>query len=165
MAEDSVIAVLLENLDRAYDQKSWHGPNLRGSVRGLTAAQAAWRPAPGRKSVAEQVVHAAYWKYAARRRLCGDPRGSFPLKGNNWFPVADDLTAAGWRGHLALLESEHAALRAGVAAYDPEKLNQAVPAASGPTTARALILGVAAHDLYHAGQIQLLRRLREAQSV
>jgi hypothetical protein len=152
-----VLGLLLENLDRAYDMTSWHGPNLRGAIRGVTAAQAAWRPAPGRHSVAEQVLHAAYWKHTARRRLLGDPRGSFPLKGSNWFRVPDDLDDPRWREFIRLLDAEHRALREAVAGFDPARLDDVPP--GNKTTARALILGVAAHDLYHAGQIQLLNRL------
>jgi hypothetical protein len=96
---DAETALLLEMIDQAYDKKSWHGPNLRGSVRGLSARQAAWRPASDRHSIAEQVVHAAYWKYTVRRRLRDDPRGSFPLKGSNWFPVPEDLVDPDWRTH------------------------------------------------------------------
>src|SRR6516162_1988227 len=78
------INILEHLLDESYEKKAWHGPNLKGSIRGLTALQAAWRPSPRRHSIAEQVIHAAYWKYAVRRRLRGDLRGSFPLKGSNW---------------------------------------------------------------------------------
>ncbi|MFQ5411533.1 MAG: DinB family protein, partial [Phycisphaerae bacterium] len=69
------IALLLQNLDAAYDKAAWHGPNLKGSVRGLRVAQAVWRPRPKRHNIAEIVVHAAYWKYAVRRRLRGEKRG------------------------------------------------------------------------------------------
>ena len=60
---------LLMIIDQAYDRVSWHGTNLRGSIRGLSAKDAAWRPRPGRHNIWEVVVHAAYWKYAVRRRL------------------------------------------------------------------------------------------------
>jgi hypothetical protein len=64
MARDtSPVELLVRLLDQAYDRKSWHGPNLRGSIRGLDPAVAAWRPAPGRHCIWEIVVHAAYWKY------------------------------------------------------------------------------------------------------
>src|SRR5439155_13363402 len=72
-------------LERAYDHKSWHGTNLRGSIRGLTPRLAAWRPAAGRHNIWELVVHAAYWKYAARRWLSGDEDLSFPLAGSNFW--------------------------------------------------------------------------------
>ena len=70
---------LLAFMDAAYDRTSWHGTNLRGSIRGLTVRQAAWRPSPKRHNIWELVVHAAYWKYTALRRLSGARRGSFPL--------------------------------------------------------------------------------------
>ena len=66
---------LLHALDRAYDTTSWHGPNLRGAIRGVTHEQAARRPGEGRNSLWELVVHCAYWKYTVRRRLRGEKRG------------------------------------------------------------------------------------------
>src|SRR2546422_7998333 len=72
------IEVLLDAIDLAFDHRAWHGPNLRGSIRGVTSREAAWRPGSGRHNIWELVVHAAYWKYAARRRLRGDRRGAFP---------------------------------------------------------------------------------------
>jgi hypothetical protein len=152
------IQILLDLIDRAYDRKSWHGPNLRGAIRGLDAARASWRPGPGRHCIAEQVTHAAYWKYAARRVLRGDKRGSFPLRGSNWFPAPARLTPAEWREYTRLLDAEHKELRAAVAELSPEGLSR-VPG-EGKFTRQALVQGVAAHDLYHAGQIQLLKRLQ-----
>jgi uncharacterized damage-inducible protein DinB len=152
------IAVLLHQLDESYVKKAWHGPNLRGAIRGLSAEQAAWRPAPGRHSIAEHVLHAAYWKYAVRRRLRGDARGSFPLKGSNWFPVSDELSTSEWKSHVALLEAEHLALRDVISGFPPERLFDL--AEGGKVTNLMLISGIATHDVYHAGQIQLLKRLQ-----
>jgi len=152
--------MLLRILDAAYDRKSWHGTNLRGSLRGVTARQAAWRPAPQRHNIWELVVHAAYWKYAAQRRLTGARRGSFPLKGSNWFMRAQEVSERSWRGDVALLESMHRSLRSAVAAMPPREVTR-IP--RGSTVSNfALLTGVAAHDLYHAGQIQLLKRLQDA---
>jgi uncharacterized damage-inducible protein DinB len=151
------IALLLDLLDQAYDKKAWHGPGLRGALRGLGAAQASWRPGPRRRSIADIAVHAAYWKYAVRRRLRGDKRGSFPLKGSNWFTLAEPLHEPQWRQYLALLQAQHGALREAVADVPVERLHQ-VSAGSKWTTV-FLITGIAAHDVYHAGQIQLLKRL------
>lgn len=157
MAAD--VARLLSLLDAAYDRKSWHGTNLRGSVRGLSARHAAWRPAPDRHNVWELVVHAAYWKYAAFRRLTGLKRGSFPLKGSNWFARGDRADDRAWREDLALLDHTHKTLRAAVAKLSPADLDHT---ARGSTLSNfALLSGVAAHDLYHAGQIQLLKRLQK----
>jgi hypothetical protein len=150
-------APLLAIIDAAYDQRSWHGPNLRGSLRGVTPAQAAWRPGPGRHNVWELLVHAAYWKYIGVRRLTGAKRGSFELKGSNWFTREGAPTPAAWRADLELLERSHRAFRDTVAALTPRELAQR-PAGSEFDNFQ-LVSGVAAHDLYHAGQIQLLKRL------
>ena len=151
-------ALLLRMLDEGYDKKAWHGPNLKGSIRGLSAEQAAWRPHPNRHSIAENVVHCAYWKYAVRRRLCGEKRGSFPLKGSNWFALPEPLSESTWRELTALLENQHRLLRAEVVAFPIERLDE-VPE-GGKVSFASQLLGIAAHDVYHAGQIQLLKRLQ-----
>jgi hypothetical protein len=154
------IRLLLTILDGAYDHVSWHGTNLKGSVRRVTPQQAAWRPAPGRHNVWEIVVHAAYWKYAVRRRLIGQARGSFPLKGSNWFVRPVEATAGAWRADLELLDEMHRVLREAIAALPPRDVYR-TPKGSKVSNL-ALLSGVAAHDLYHAGQIQLLKRLSAA---
>jgi uncharacterized damage-inducible protein DinB len=155
---DPEVALLLRILDEAYEKRAWHGPNLKGSVRGLSAAQADWRPRPDRHSIADIVVHAAYWKYAVRRRLRGDRRGSFPLKGSNWFALPMPLTEEAWQQYRGLLDAEHKALRASVAGLPYAELHQT--AAGSNVRNSTLIYGVAAHDVYHTGQIQLLKHLR-----
>lgn len=150
--------MLLELIDEAFEKRAWHGPNLRGVLRGVTAEEAAWRPAPGRHNIWELTVHAAYWKYAVRRRITGAKRGSFTLDGSNWFARPDgDASEAAWKRDVALLVSEHKQLRAVVADYlrDTRK-----PAEKYLFQIR----GIAMHDLYHAGQIQILKRLFAATS-
>lgn len=151
--------LLLRMLDEAFDHRSWHGPNLRGSLRGLSPQEAAWRPQPGRHNIWELAVHAAYWKYAVRRRLLGEKRGSFPLKGSNWFerPLPGGDGSAQWQADLALLLATHRQLREAVAQLEPDRLS--APLSGGKTGALELIIGIASHDLYHAGQIQLLKRM------
>ena len=144
-------------LDEAYDHRSWHGTNLRGAIRGLTLEVAAWRPHPSRHNIWETVVHAAYWKYAVRRRLTDAAKATFPLKGSNWWTRPGRGTSVEWRADLALLAAEHRQLREAVAACRPARLSRG-PSGS-PFTYAALVRGAAAHDLYHAGQIQLLKRL------
>lgn len=150
------LKTLLFLVDTAYDRASWHGPNLRGALRGVTPHQAAWRPAATRHNIWELIVHAAYWKYVAWRRLTGAERASFGLEGSNWIR-RDGGTQSDLRRDLVLLETTHRTLRAAVAAVDPRLLDKRPP--KGSATTRALITGIAAHDLYHAGQIQLLKRL------
>ncbi len=150
---------LLALVDEGFDRKAWHGTTLLGAVRGIKADVAAWRPAPGRHNIWELTVHAAYWKYAVRRLLTGEQRGAFALAGSNWFtrPAAG---APAWPADVRLLIDEHKRLRA-VIAQLPERtlaIDKNFPGKQyGPGF---VIRGIAAHDLYHAGQIQLIKRLQ-----
>jgi|SRR5208282_4256140 len=147
-------AIILALLDEAFAKKTWHGPNLRQSLKGVTAKQAAWRPEPGRHSIWEETLHAAYWKYAVRRRLEDGQRSSFVLKGSNFFarPEKGKATEAAWRADRTILENEHRALLQAVRkALQSPKAKKHLP----------MLYGVAFHDVYHAGQIRLLRRLQE----
>jgi DinB superfamily len=154
----SEIHVLLEIVSRAYNRRSWHGTNLRGSIRGLTAAEAAWRPGADRHNIWELVLHAAYWKYAVWRRLSGSRKGSFPLKGSNWFDRSDPRKAKLWKDDVSLLDRTHRLLHEAIGKLSQEDLRGPVPGST--VTNFELVAGIAAHDLYHAGQIQLLKRLR-----
>ncbi len=145
---------LLASLRQAFDGRSWHGPNVRGALRGLTPEQAFFRPGPGRHSVHDLVLHVAYWKYVARRRLTGEKRGSFPVAGSNFFPEPKVRDARAVRAAVDLLAREHAALVETVRALPEE----AFEARHGRWSAAEMIAGVAAHDLYHAGQMQLVKR-------
>lgn len=148
-------ALLLALLEEGYSKKTWHGPNLRQSLKGVSAKQAAWRPGPGRHNIWEIALHAAYWKYAVRGRLEGGKRGSFVLKGSNFFarPEKGKATGAAWRADRAILENEHREL---------EKTIRAILKTSQAKKRLPMLYGVAFHDVYHAGQIRLLRRLMEA---
>src|SRR5580692_8328759 len=141
-ANDLVLALL----DEGYSSKTWHGPNLRQSLKGVSASQAAWRPAPGRPNIWALTFHAAYWTYALRRRIEGGKRGSFILKGSNVVarPEKGIATEAAWRTDLALLEREHEALEAAIRrVLKTPRAKKLLPS----------LYGVAFHDIYHAGQI------------
>lgn len=152
------INLLLRIFDAAYSKRSWHGTNLRGSLRGMTAHEALWRPSSERHNAWELMLHAAYWKYTVRRRLRGDDRGSFALKGSDWFPREERLGEEQWKQELKILENEHRALRQAIAELRPADLTVFVGGSKNDNA--TMIYGVAAHDLYHAGQIQLIKKLR-----
>lgn len=153
------LRLLLRLLDQGFDHAAWHGPTLGGAIRGLTARQAAWRPGKGRHNVWEIVLHTAYWKYAVRRRLTGGPLGAFPREGSNWLPLPSKVDEPHWRADVRLLKDEHRKLRRSVAALPPAVLGRRL--GKKRWTYSETIHGVAMHDLYHAGQIQLVKRLRE----
>jgi hypothetical protein len=146
--------LILTLLDQAYQKKTWHGPNLKQSIKAVTAKEAAWRPDRKRHNIWELTLHAAYWKYVVRRRIEGGTRGSFALEGSNFFarPEAGKNNEKAWRADRELLEREHKSLRAAAA--------RVLKTRRGIKLAR-ILYGVALHDVYHAGQIRLLRRLRE----
>lgn len=151
------VPLLLRILDEAYEKKAWHGPNLRGTLRGVGAQQAAWRPAPDRHNVWELALHAAYWKYAGWRRLTGEKRGAFPVKGSNWFLRPEAATEKAWRADLALLDEQHRRFRSAVEKIPARRLSSV--SRGSRHRIDTLVYGIAAHDAYHAGQIQLLKRL------
>ncbi len=149
--------VLLHALDHAYDKTSWHGPNLRGAIRGLSHIEAARRPAKGRHNVWELALHCAYWKYTVRRRLLGEKRGSFPLQGSNFFARDAKDGAAQWKSDVALLDAVHRSLREAVKRFPATRWGERVKGSRW--TYRDTVAGAAAHDLYHAGQMRLVKVL------
>ena len=146
--------LLFTMLAEGFTRPAWHGPNLRQSLKGVRAKQAAWRPAHGRHNIWELALHCAYWKHVVRRKIEGRRCGSFVLKGRNFFtrPVKGKATEAAWRSDLALLEKEHRALQQSV-----RRVLKTTP----PRRLLRMLYGIAFHDVYHAGQIRLLRRLME----
>ena len=144
---------LVTLLDEAFDKKSWHGPNLRGAIRGVTAEQAAWRPRPGAHNIWEFTLHAAYWKYVVWRRITRVKRGSFAVAGSNFFERPVELSELAWKKDVEILVAAHRDLR--------ETVAKLVPQASRPALLH-MIRGAALHDVYNAGQIRLLRRLLQS---
>ena len=96
-------------------------------------------------------------RYVAWRRLTGSKRGSFPLEGSNWMSRPQEASAKAWKADIQLLADMHRTLRDAVAALRPADL--ARKPKGSKVTNLVLVTGVAAHDLYHAGQIQLIKRL------
>ncbi len=152
---DQRIELLLDNLDRAYDTKAWHGTTLRGALRGLDPQAALWRPQSDRRNIWEYVLHAAYWKYIVRRKLATDPGPAFDRGPSNFPSPPEVATAAALKQDIAFLKRQHQLLRQRIAEFPAAQLDRS----AGEVSFAAMILGVAAHDLYHAGQIQLLKRL------
>jgi len=154
---DNAVRLLLEMFDQAYMAPAWHGTPLKGSIRGITARQARWRPGPQRHCIWDLVLHTAYWKCMVRRRLLRDPEISFPRDGNNWFELPRPADEAAWRRDRALLDEQHRLLRRAIVALRTTELGRRGWRSKWPV--KAEVYGIASHDLYHAGQIQILKRL------
>jgi hypothetical protein len=152
--------LVLRLLDEGFDREAWHGPNLMGALRGLDAEAALWRPAPGRHNAWEVALHCAYWKQRVRSRLVDVPREKFPHPGRDWPSLPLEPADATWREDLELLRRTHRALREAVASLDDTELARPLSGLKWPRIRSAA--GIAMHDVYHAGQIRLLRRLAQA---
>lgn len=129
-----------------------------GALRGVDATQAAWRPTPRRKSVWELALHIAYWKYTVRRHLVAGDHPRFPRSPANFPRLPDPADEPAWARDVALLRNEHDRLVEAARAFLGRRLD-AVPPGGKRWTYGELLLGIAAHDAYHTGQIQLLKRL------
>ena len=151
--------LLLENLEPRPGRGGWHGgPTPVGALRGVSAAQASWTPGPGRKSIWQLALHVAYWKYAVRRRLEGGTGARFPRTPANWPCVPDPADDGAWARDVALLRAEHKRLVVTIAAVPMSRYGVALPGGKRRTMGE-LILGIAQHDAYHTGQMQMLKRL------
>ena len=139
--------LLLDLLDRGFDKIAWHGANLTGALRGVDARTAA-RAYNGRKSIWQQALHAAYWKHRVINKLVGTQK--FGRKGSNWPVVPAEPSEKSWREDLAFLADTHRRLREAVKSADLRRADDKL---------LRMIHGVAFHDIYHAGQIKLLRRM------
>jgi len=148
---------LEEQLQRSFEGEAWHGPSLRETLDGVTAEEASRHPIPGAHSIWELVLHLAGTYSLILRRLNGDATDLSPEE--DW-PTVDAPTPANWTAALNVLRSLNQQLRAAVRGFSPDALDQLM--GNRKYSAYAQFIGVSQHDLYHAGQIVLLRRALRA---
>ena len=154
--------LLRENVQPRPGRGGWHGgPTPLGAVRGVSAEVAAWTAAPGRKNIWQLVLHIAYWKYAVRRRLDRDATASFPRTPSNWPALPDPADERRWKEDVALLRREHERLLDAIDRIPLADYGAVVPQGKRWSFGE-LIVGIAQHDAYHTGQIQMLKRLHAA---
>jgi len=143
--------VLARILDEGYGPGAWHGADFKAALADVPSDLAFWRPSPARHNIAEIALHHAYYVRDVRGRLSGQNPGPFVLAGEDWFPVSS-ASDIGWPAILETVEREQQAL-------------VAVVSASAGTLDVAgrldLVLGITCHAVYHAGQVQLLKKLAE----
>jgi uncharacterized damage-inducible protein DinB len=142
---------------RAFDGEAWHGPSVMALLNGVTAEQAAARPIPGAHSIWELTQHIRAWEGACLRRLSGDP-AQLP-DSEDWSPV-DGTSEAAWQKTRQDLVATHQQLLEAIAALDDSRLDQ--PIINDPQTKYSSVYvtlhGGVQHDLYHAGQIAILKK-------
>lgn len=154
--------LLAENVAPRPGRGAWHGgPTVVGALRGVSASDAVWRPAPGRRSIWELALHIAYWHHVIAQRLRGGKRESFPRSPADWPAVPTRPDGAAWQRDRALVRRTHREVAALIRGIPPSHYGRK-PAGNRKWTIGETILGAAQHEAYHTGQIQLLKRLRGA---
>ncbi len=152
----SETARIADQLRRAFDGDAWHGDSVFEILEGVTAAQAAARPIPGAHTIWELVLHIAAWDGAVLRRLGGV---AVDLSGAKNFPPIGDASEEAWRKALAEVRRGHEELVSVVAALSDSRLCEMVPGKQGAYyTFYYMLHGVVQHELYHAGQIAILKK-------
>jgi len=142
-----------DQLHRAYAGGAWHGPALGQLLRGVSAKHAAARPIAGAHSIWELVLHITAWTEVIRRRALGE---ALELSMRQNFPPVEKATPAAWRTTLKSLAAAHHRLERTVAGLPESRLKKIVPGRKH--TVYFMLHGLVQHDLYHAGQIALLKK-------
>jgi DinB family protein len=140
-------------LREAWGDGAWHGPDLKAALADVAPELAFRRPAAGRHNVAEIAMHQAFHAHAVRGKLTTKKVEPFPLEGEDWFDL--DGSSLGWSGVLATVKQQQERLAEAVA--DVAAGKNAKPMSEAERF--DLVLGIACHAIYHAGQIQLVKRL------
>jgi hypothetical protein len=143
-------------LQEGFGPGAWHGPDLKAALTDVTPAMALWRPAAGRHNIAEIALHHAYYVRSVRALVSAVAAEPFVAEGEDWFDVSDERRLS-WASIQAAVESEYERLCAAVDDIEAGRINSPMRA----DERFALVLGITCHAVYHAGQIQLIKRLHE----
>lgn len=151
--------LLLDHLDTTFDREAWQPP-LGMAVEGLTAAQAAWKPAPERHSIWQIVRHVILWKQGVLDAWEGKAPDEKALERQDWQDASGDDGA--WQADLSKLREITRQITARAQMLDDAGLATPIPTYPGyPDQTLALRLArMATHDVYHAGQIRYIRALQ-----
>jgi uncharacterized damage-inducible protein DinB len=145
---------LEQQLQRSFDGPAWHGPSVRESLADVTPDAARAHPVPGAHSIWELVLHLGGTYRLVLRRLSGEDAQLTAEQ--DWPPVPAPPPDA-WESALRSLRDLNAQVRSAVLRFDQDRLDH--PLCAGvPYTAYTQFIGITQHDLYHAGQIAILKK-------
>ena len=142
-------------LDEGYGPGAWHGADFKAAIGDVSPETAFWRPAAGRHNIAEIVLHHAFCTNAVRAKLTGRDPEPFVLEGDDWF-AADGPRTMKWAEIVATVDAQQRKLATLVK-------NIASGRTASPLSESErfdLVLGITCHAVYHAGQVQLIKRLQ-----
>jgi uncharacterized damage-inducible protein DinB len=140
-------------LQRAFAGEAWHGPAVLELLKDVSAEQAAAHPIAGAHSIWELVLHIAAWERAGQRRLEVDRA---ELTDDENFPAINDTSEAAWQDTIEALKAGHQQLLEAINRLDDARLDE--PIRDGMRSVYITLHGVIQHDLYHAGQIAILKK-------
>lgn len=144
-------------LQEGYGSEAWHGPDLKAALADVSPEVAFWRPAEGRHNIAEIALHHAYTAHSVRGRLSEAPREAFALEGEDWF-VQSGQGGMSWPAILEVVDEQQRHLSALVDDMDAGRTGTSSTRLS-EAERFALVLGITCHAVYHAGQVQLIKKL------
>jgi uncharacterized damage-inducible protein DinB len=147
---------LADQLRRAFEGDAWHGPALLELLADIDAATAAAHSLPDVHSIWELVLHIAAWDDAVNRRIV--LKKALQLNDAENFPPVEDKGPAAWKNAVAQVKKAHAELLKTVKGLPDERLRERVPGKKYDIG--FMLEGVAQHELYHAGQIAILKKTR-----
>jgi len=143
---------IADQLGRSQRGSAWHGPSLGELLAGVDAGLAQWRPLSGTHNMWELLLHVTAWQSVALDAVEGSRMPE--LAGLEDWPAAGS-TEQEWRGAVQKLDGINRALVAAVSKFPDERLRETVPGRN--YSFYFLLHGVVQHNLYHAGQIALLK--------
>jgi uncharacterized damage-inducible protein DinB len=151
----SEIERILDQLKRACEGNAWHGPAIQELLKGASARQVAAKFIPAGHSIWEIVLHITAWQDVTRRRLAGEVVIDLPAH-LDW-PSVTDTSETAWQQAVEHLFQSKQQLHRVISQLDDERLNDPVPGKD--YSVYVLLHGVIQHNLYHAGQIAVLKKL------
>jgi hypothetical protein len=131
----------------------WHGPSLLKTLDGISMEEAKVKPLGERHSIWELVDHLAFWNKAVAKSV-GQERMPDPSNVVSWSEVGD--TESEWKASVDKLRQSVHQLLDELADWKNEDLEKEVPGAN--YNFKQMLHGVVHHNLYHAGQIAILRK-------
>jgi len=153
---DTLAATCTRVLTEGYGPGAWHGPDLKAALSDVDDDLAFWRPEAGRHNIAEIALHHAYCARGVYAEITGSDPGPFVVDGDDWFDVPDGSRLS-WQTIQDVVAREQKRL----IAADNDVANRTIASPLPAPERFDLVLGITCHAVYHAGQVQLIKRLRQ----
>jgi uncharacterized damage-inducible protein DinB len=148
---------LISLLTKTFEKGAWHGPCVKETLDKISPEESLSR-LPDTHSIIELVAHMTSWKIYVSKKLRGD--ADYKVRDEMNFPQP-----TGWSGTVRALDESQQQLLDSLQSFPPRKLQEQVPWTEEPLTYYALVHGIIHHDLYHTGQIVLIKKAAHAQTI